>query len=109
MATEELSTTLDKIVLEYFPKASAEDMDYILWNHTGFPSFWRHDQPIETTLRHQLAVYRQICDMGLLSCMYCGGGIAWDGKRWTDMHEVCARDWFERDGDRAKVNWSRNA
>lgn len=93
MATENLSKTLDKIVLEYFPKASEEDMDHILWNHTGFPGFWRGDQPIETTLRQQLAVYREICDLDMLQCDLCTGGIAWDGKKWMYMHEVCSREW----------------
>ncbi len=95
MATEELSTTLDKIVLEYFPKASDEDINYILWNHTGFPSFWRHDQPIEQTIREQLAKFKAVSDLGMLQCMLCTGAIAWGPARrpWADMHEVCQIEW----------------
>lgn len=28
------------IVREFFPSASDDEVDFILWNHTGFPEFW---------------------------------------------------------------------
>jgi hypothetical protein len=39
--TYTLSKPLNEIVLEYFPTADEDEIGYILWNHTGFPSFWR--------------------------------------------------------------------
>jgi hypothetical protein len=29
-----------EIAKEYFPYASPEVLDHIIWNHTGYPSFW---------------------------------------------------------------------
>ena len=46
-----------EVVLEYFPDASDEDVEFILWERTGYPSFWRIPRdgasPIEC-LRKQL-------------------------------------------------------
>lgn len=33
-------TALD-IAREYLPEMSDDDLNYVIWNHTGFPSFWR--------------------------------------------------------------------
>jgi len=30
-----------ELVREYFPDASDEQAEYILWRETGFPCFWR--------------------------------------------------------------------
>jgi hypothetical protein len=37
-----LKDTIDPrpIVREFFPLASDDKIDYILWNHTGYPEFW---------------------------------------------------------------------
>ena len=32
------------IVREFFPKANKEQIDYILWNCTGYPEFWNIPQ-----------------------------------------------------------------
>jgi len=32
--------TWNELVKEYFPGISEEEVDYILWEHTGFPAFW---------------------------------------------------------------------
>lgn len=29
-----------EVVREYFPDASDEEIDWIVWEQTGFPSFW---------------------------------------------------------------------
>lgn len=44
-------TFLD-IASEYFPDASKDELDYILWEYTGFPCFFHGDT--ETELRKQL-------------------------------------------------------
>jgi hypothetical protein len=31
-----------KIVKEFFPKATKDEVDYILWNETSFPEFWNY-------------------------------------------------------------------
>jgi hypothetical protein len=30
-----------EVVREYFPKATEDEIDNILWTHTGYPTFWR--------------------------------------------------------------------
>ncbi len=42
-------TFLD-IASEYFPDASNDELDYILWEYTGFPCFFHGDT--ETELRN---------------------------------------------------------
>jgi len=50
-----------EIVKEYFPDASDEEANDILWGETGFPCFWRLGKdgatPIEC-LRKQLQEFR---------------------------------------------------
>lgn len=41
------------IVREYFPDASDEEVDFILWEHTGYPCFFNSND-IEGSLREQL-------------------------------------------------------
>jgi hypothetical protein len=50
-------TTFESVVREYFPKATDEQVEYILWEHTGFPAFWdlEDGQTVEECLRKQLA------------------------------------------------------
>ena len=33
-------TTYGDIIREYFPDADAEFCEFVLWEKTGFPSFW---------------------------------------------------------------------
>lgn len=42
-----------EIVKEYFPDADDTLINFILWNCTGYPSFWE-DRDIEKSLRKQL-------------------------------------------------------
>lgn len=44
-------TFLD-VAREYFPELSDDELDFILWEYTGFPSFF--DGDTETELRKQL-------------------------------------------------------
>ena len=44
-------------VRDYFPDAPDEDVEFILWERTGYPSFWcipRDGNTIEECLRKQL-------------------------------------------------------
>ena len=49
-----------ELAREVFPGKTDEDLDYVLWNRTGFPAFWpaRFKTP-ETALRAQLKAYRR--------------------------------------------------
>lgn len=42
------------IVREFFPDATVEEADGILWEYTGFPSFWTTGDPV-AEMRAQLA------------------------------------------------------
>lgn len=37
-----------ELVREVFPDATDDEADYILWEHTGFPSFWNIPEEGET-------------------------------------------------------------
>lgn len=46
------------VVREYFPDIDAGEMDFVLWNQTGYPAFWSSPTPDnspEDCLRHDLA------------------------------------------------------
>ena len=49
--------TIKEVVLEYFPGASDEYIEYILWGHTGYPSFWESEDT-EACLRKQLEAFK---------------------------------------------------
>lgn len=51
------------IAKEYFPQATDEQIDFILWEYTGFPAFWNGDP--ETCLRKQLQELKDISDKEL--------------------------------------------
>lgn len=44
------------IAREYFPDATAGQLEYILWEYTGFPNFFEGD--VETALRKQLQYHK---------------------------------------------------
>jgi len=49
--------TYAEVVREYFPDASDEVVDFILWERTGFPGFWNilgDGETTEACLRKQL-------------------------------------------------------
>ena len=43
--------TIEQIVKEFFPKATKDEIAYIVWNETGFPSFWNIPQDGKTILQ----------------------------------------------------------
>ncbi len=47
-----------ELVKEVFPEATDQEAGYILWNHTGFPEFFRGDSA-EAYFRQQLEEYKQ--------------------------------------------------
>jgi len=50
-----------ELVKEYFPSATDEQADYILWEKTGFPCFWRLGEDgatPEACCRKQLQEFR---------------------------------------------------
>lgn len=60
------------IVREELPGEHEDALEYILWNHTGYPCFWAIGQDGETPeecLRAQLREYRD----GNCKCLECGG------------------------------------
>ena len=70
--------TIADVVREYFPDASDEAVDYILWSKTGAPAFWRipldGDTP-EACLRTQLAREAERNRRGVTGCYMCGSDI----------------------------------
>ena len=59
------SFTFRDAVREYFPEATPEEADFILWEKTGFPCFWNigvdGDTP-EQCLRKQLQEFKDEID-----------------------------------------------
>ena len=63
-----------ELVKEYFPDATGEEAEYILWEETGFPAFWdipRDGRTVEECCRKQLQEYKDklralttICEVG---------------------------------------------
>ena len=52
-----MDKTFGEVVREYFPEATNADIDYILWEKTGFPCFWKTEDT-EACLREQLAEFK---------------------------------------------------
>lgn len=57
-----------EIVLKYFPDANDDTVDFILWEKTGYPSFFRK----ESDLEKQIKKYKKACDIGKDVCICCG-------------------------------------
>lgn len=56
------------IAASYFPEATEDIVDYIIWNHTGFPSSWSIPEDgatAEDCFRYQLLRYRLLCRWGI--------------------------------------------
>jgi hypothetical protein len=54
--------TAQDIVRDYFPDASAEETEYIIWGHTGWPSFWnipKDGATPEECFKKQLQDYKE--------------------------------------------------
>ena len=57
------------IVREYFPDATDQFVDYVLWERTGWPSFWQGN-PVEC-LRGQVLDFREALKLGRRLCDFC--------------------------------------
>ena len=60
-----------ELVKEYFPEATDDEADSILWSRTGFPSFFREDGSVEDNLRKQLSKYKTLVESGVDVCEMC--------------------------------------
>lgn len=58
------------IVREYFPKANDWEVNFIIWEKTGYPEFFSGDP--ETCLRQQLRQYAIADKIGADVCYGCG-------------------------------------
>jgi len=67
----QLSKSVGEIVREYFPDADDKFIDFVMWNKTGWPGFWKGDP--EESMREQLKSYKEAVDQGKDVCMRCGG------------------------------------
>jgi hypothetical protein len=61
-----MTSALD-IAREYFPDYDDCGLDYVIWEHTGYPSFW-HGDDIEAEFRSQLEFYKYT-----IECPACNG------------------------------------
>jgi hypothetical protein len=53
-----MSKTFADLVKEIFPDATDDFVEFTLWTHTGYPSFWLTDNP-EAECREQLRELRE--------------------------------------------------
>ena len=60
-----------ELVRQYFPNVSEEMADHILWNRTGFPSFFPGGENPEKYFGNQLAEYKKLVDAGKPVCDLC--------------------------------------
>ena len=70
-----ITMTFNEIIKEYFPDATKDEAEAILWEHTGFPIFWNIPEDGKTPeecFRTQLAKLRRTINQKHLN--------AWDGK-----------------------------
>ena len=61
-----MATALE-IAQEIFPDYDRCGLEYVIWEHTGYPSFWATDD-IEAEFRRQLEFYRDT-----IECPACDG------------------------------------
>lgn len=57
----DVGRTFGKIVREYFPDANNDEVDFILWEKTGYPCFWETDD-VEACLRKQLQEFKEVIE-----------------------------------------------
>jgi len=58
------------IAKKYFPKASKSWLEFIIWEKTGYPAFFKGNAAKE--FEHQLATYKRALDLGRDVCYCCG-------------------------------------
>lgn len=80
-----------ELIREYFPDASWEEADSILWEFTGWPGFFDGDP--ETVLREQLGKFWCAQQIGASTCYGCGE-IRWLVEGSIFCEECDARQWL---------------
>lgn len=84
-----------EIARDYFPNAQLDELQSIIWNRTGYPTFWNGPDP-ETCFREQLYTYAIQVAEGIEPCEFCsswfpqerGGGLICD-RCWAALED----DW----------------
>ena len=61
-----------ELVRKFFPEATDAECDFILWEKTGFPSFFDPDIGAEEHFSRQLEKYRVAVKLGYDVCAACG-------------------------------------
>ena len=67
--------TANDIAREYFPLASENELEYIIWGETGFPVFWNIPEDGKTPtqcFRKQLREYKADIAARQRACWGCG-------------------------------------
>lgn len=77
-----------EIVRRVFPDASGKQVESLLWNHTGWPAFWRTGNP-ERDILHSLRQLKRAMARGKSVCMGCTRDVEHEG----DMCGRCSRAW----------------
>lgn len=94
-------TALD-VAQEIFPGRDRNELEYLIWNRTGFPSFWpvRFKTPL-TALTAQLKAYRR-AEKGLREgeklCTFCNAK-AMPGTSHVPLCRRCSWMLDESNGD----------
>uniref|UniRef100_A0A6M3LMW2 Uncharacterized protein n=1 Tax=viral metagenome TaxID=1070528 RepID=A0A6M3LMW2_9ZZZZ len=60
-----------ELVKEYFPDATDEFADHVLWARTGFPCFYPADIGIEEYLRREVQAFKVLYDAKKDICELC--------------------------------------
>ena len=60
-----------ELVRKYFPDASDEFTEHVLWNRTGFPCFYPSGTTAEEHFGKQIAEFKKLYDEGKTPCEFC--------------------------------------
>lgn len=60
-----------ELVRKHFPNATDDFADYVLWNRTGFPSFFDSDIGAEKYFENQIIEFKKLLDAGKTPCDLC--------------------------------------
>lgn len=87
-----------------FPDASEDEVMSLLWERTGFPAFWRTDDPAEC-VREDLLVLKATLDAGEAPCTLCSRPVDRDARGKPEMDCADCRKALEnalREPERSK-------
>lgn len=72
MTKESDIATPVSIAREYFPDCADSDLEFLVWNRTGFPSLWPDaDKTPEENFRSQLRKFKTALLRGTILCEMC--------------------------------------